>query len=241
MIWYIFLGIILFISFAIIIPLKIHIKYKADSTGNDNGNVSYENYITVYIFGFIKIFKKSFDKKNIKNSNMKSENKESNSNDSENNSNDENKVVNTVYNLLINFLDYSKMAARLINEKDFIKINNSFKFKNVKLKLGINFKNMMLNIYMLTLISTVISAYIAKNINKFNPKKLNYSVNISEKIIDLDVDCILKFKLANTIGIILKIIFKLRKVEDKNVRTTTSSNRKFNDDSYDIYRKYDRC
>ncbi len=245
MIWYIFLGIILLIALSIMIPLKIHVKYKAnsDSSQTQDGNLNYENYVAVYLFGFIKVFNKSLNKKdeNKKKENNKNKKENAKLNNTSNVANEENKVVNTIYNVLVKFLDYSKIVARLLNEKDFNKIQNSFKFKKLNLKLGINFKNTMLNIYMLTFLSTIISIYISKNANKFNQKKLNYSVNISEKILDLNVDSIIKFKLANTIGIIIKIIYKLRKVEDENVRTRSTSNRKLNDDSYDVYRKYDRC
>ena len=74
--------------------------------------------------------------------------------------------------------------------------------------------------------------YIAKNIEKFNLEKTNYNTYTSNEILNLQIDSIINLKLVNTIIIILKIIFKLRKVEKKNGRTT--SNRKFNDDSYEF-------
>ena len=54
-----------------------------------------------------------------------------------------------------------------------------------------------------------------------------------DKYPNIKIDSIIHLQLANIIYIIIKIIFKLRKVEKKNVRYKTS-NRKFNDDSYDF-------
>ena len=74
---------------------------------------------------------------------------------------------------------------------------------------------------------------IASNINKFNLEDTRYKTYISGEVYNIKIDSIIDVKLANIIYIIFKIIYKLRKVEKKNVRDKTS-NRKFNDDSYDF-------
>lgn len=234
--WYIFLGIFILIILAIFIPIKIKIKYAAISnTGNNEGEeLKYENFIQIYLYGFIKIFKISLNKKD---KNDKTANTQISTEDSSTEEAD--KVVDTVYNVFIKIIEYLKVLQVLLNKEDIKKINNSIKFKKLDLNLGINFKDLILNAYIVTFITSIISIYIGSNINRFNRKKLMYNVYVSNKIIDLNLDCIIKFKLANNIGIMIKIINELRKVEDKNVRTT--SNRKFDDDSHDIYRKYDRC
>ena len=61
----------------------------------------------------------------------------------------------------------------------------------------------------------------------------NYFDIIKKYVYNIKIDSIIHLQLANIIYIIIKIIFKLRKVEKKNVRSKTS-NRKFNDDSYDF-------
>ncbi len=234
--WYIFLGIFILIALAIVIPIKIKIKYTAISnTGNKEGEeLKYDNFIQIYLYGFIKVLKISLDKKDQsdKTANTKISTESSSAEEAD-------KVVDTVYNVLIKFIEYLKVLQVLLNKKDIRKIHDSINFKKFNLNLGINFKNLILNAYIVTFVTSIISIYLASNTNKFNRKNLMYNVYVSNKIIDLNLDCIIKFKLANTIGIIIKIINKLRKVEDKNVRTT--SNRKFDDDSHDIYRKYDRC
>ena len=83
------------------------------------------------------------------------------------------------------------------------------------------------------MINVVINMFIAKNIKKFNLQNTKYKTYISGEVYNIKIDSIIHLQLANIIYIIIKIIFKLRKVEKKNVRYKTS-NRKFNDDSYDF-------
>ncbi|MNW12563.1 hypothetical protein D3C71_2102880 [compost metagenome] len=72
---------------------------------------------------------------------------------------------------------------------------------------------------------------------------LYYRVYISEEVYKIYFNCILRFKTANTIFVLVKIIlkfikikFKSRKVDNKDGR---ASNRKSNDNNNDVARKYD--
>ena len=119
------------------------------------------------------------------------------------------------------------------NSKDIKNFINSIYVKKLKLDLGINLINTILNVYVSTLINVVINMFIANNINRFNLENTRYKTYISGEVYNIKIDSIIHLQLANIIYIIIKIIFKLRKVEKKNVRSKTS-NRKFNDDSYDF-------
>ena len=101
------------------------------------------------------------------------------------------------------------------------------------LTFGLNLLNPILNAYVITLFNTAINMIIAKHQNKFNLKDLRYKTYISGEIYNIKIHSITYIKLANIIYIIFKIIYKYRKVDKKNVRGKTS-NRKFNDDSYDF-------
>ena len=129
-------------------------------------------------------------------------------------------------------LNYKKFDEALLNKKDLKKVNNAISFKSIYINIGVNLKNYIVNAYIIAFLNAVINMYIAKNIEKFNLEKTSYNTYTSNEILNLQIDSIINLKLVNTIIIILKIIFKLRKVEKKNGRTT--SNRKFNDDSYEF-------
>ena len=133
-----------------------------------------------------------------------------------------------------NFKEYSEIVSQeFVNSKDIKNFINSIYVKKLKLDLGINLINTILNVYVSTLINVVINMFIANNINRFNLENTRYKTYISGEVYNIKIDSIIHLQLANIIYIIIKIIFKLRKVEKKNVRSKTS-NRKFNDDSYDF-------
>ena len=123
-------------------------------------------------------------------------------------------------------------------EKDYIALKEAG--EKLDLDFGINFINPIVNAYVLTLINVLINMFIAGYIDKFNLENTRYKTYISGEVYNIKIHSIIEAKFANIIYIILKIKFKLRKVEKKNVRNKTS-NRKFDDDSYDFTRKYGRC
>ena len=149
-------------------------------------------------------------------------------------------VINAIFNALDKLVTSEKINKALLTPKDLRNILNSLYFKKVSLDLGINFLNTILNAYVITVINVIINMFINNNLNKFNLNDTRYKTYISGEVYNIKINSIIDIKLANIIYIIIKIIYKLRKVEKKNVRNKTS-NRKFNDDCYDITRKYGRC
>lgn len=204
----------------------MRIKYRIYSHENKKFTTTTDNIFVFYIFGFIPIKKSLHENKDDKN--LKNRKK---------NNNKDKKVLDVVYNVFSGTLKYRKINEALLNRNDLKKIKNSVYFEKFNLDFGINLQEIFLNIYSLGIINTLIPMYIAVNQNNFNMDNLEYRTYISNNIVDLNLDCIMKVNLIHTISVIVKIIYKIRKVESKNGRAT--SNRKFNDDSYDIARKYD--
>lgn len=204
----------------------MRIKYRIYSHENKKFTTTTDNIFVFYIFGFIPI-KKSLQK-NKKDKKLKSNKK---------NGDKYKKVLDVVYNIFSGTLKYRKIDEALLNRNDIKKIKDSIYFEKFNLDLGINLKEIFLNIYALGIINTLIPIYISVNQKNFNINNLEYRTYISNNIVDLNLDCIMKVNLIHTISVIVKVIYKIRKVESKNGRAT--SNRKFNDDSYDIARKYD--
>ena len=193
-------------------------KYKSET-------VKEKHYLKIKILGFILIFKKDLNKNKKKNDDNKLY---------KNVSNDPlEMVINSVFNVLDNAVTGEKINKALLKSKDIKTIINSIYLKKFYLDLGINLLQPILNAYISTLINVVINMFIAKNIKKFNLQNTKFKTYISGEVYNIKIDSIIHLQLANIIYIIIKIIFRLRKVEKKNVRSKTS-NRKFNDDSYDF-------
>lgn len=213
-----------------VFPITIEIKDEILPTFNKikkykSETVKEKHYLKIKILGFILIFKKDLNKNKKKNDDNKLY---------KNVSNDPlEMVINSVFNALDKAVTGEKINKVLLNSKDIKTIINSIYVKKVYLDLGINLLQPILNAYILTFINVVINMFIAKNIKKFNLQNTKYKTYISGEVYNIKIDSIIHLQLANIIYIIIKIIFKLRKVEKKNVRYKTS-NRKFNDDSYDF-------
>lgn len=211
-----------------VFPIKIEIKYEIVPTFNKlkkykSETVKEKHYLKIKLLGFILVYKKDLNKK--KNDDKKLY---------KNVSNDPlEMVINLVFNALDKALIGEKINKALLNSKDIKNFINSIYVKKLKLDLGINLINTILNAYISTLINVVINMFIANNINRFNLENTRYKTYISGEVYNIKIDSIIHLQLANIIYIIIKIIFKLRKVEKKNVRSK-ASNRKFNDDSYDF-------
>lgn len=225
---FIILILILIYILLFVFPITIEIKDEILPTFNKikkykSETVKEKHYLKIKILGFILIFKKDLNKK--KNNDNKLY---------KNVSNDPlEMVINSVFNALDKAVTGEKIYKGLLNSKDIKTIINSIYVKKIYLDLGINLLQPILNAYISTLINVVINMYIAKNIKKFNLQNTKYKTYISGEVYNIKIDSIIHLQLANIIYIIIKIIFKLRKVEKKNVRYKTS-NRKFNDDSYDF-------
>lgn len=227
-IYLIILILILIYILLFVFPITIEIKDEILPTFNKikkykSETVKEKHYLKIKILGFILIFKKDLNKK--KNDDNKLY---------KNVSNDPlEMVINSVFNVLDNAVTGEKINKALLKSKDIKTIINSIYLKKFYLDLGINLLQPILNAYISTLINVVINMFIAKNIKKFNLQNTKFKTYISGEVYNIKIDSIIHLQLANIIYIIIKIIFRLRKVEIKNVRSKTS-NRKFNDDSYDF-------
>ena len=210
-----------------VFPIKIEIKHEIVPTFNKlkkykSETVKEKHYLKIKLLGFILVYKKDLNKNKKKNDDKKLY---------KNVFNDPlEMVINSVFNALDKAVTGEKINKALLNSKDIKNFINSIYVKKLKLDLGINLINTILNAYISTLINVAINMFIANNINRFNLENTTY---ISGEVYNIKIDSIIHLQLANIIYIIIKIIFKLRKVEKKNVRSKTS-NRKFNDDSYDF-------
>lgn len=213
-----------------VFPIKIDIKHEIVPTFNKlkkykSETVKEKHHLKIKLLGFILVYKKDLNKNKKKNDDKKLY---------KNVSNDHlDMVINSVFNALDKAVTGEKINKALLNSKDIKNFINSIYVKKLKLDLGINLINTILNAYISTLINVAINMFIANNINRFNLENTRYKTYISGEVYNIKIDSIIHLQLANIIYIIIKIIFKLRKVEKKNVRSKTS-NRKFNDDSYDF-------
>lgn len=213
-----------------VFPIKIDIKHEIVPTFNKlkkykSETVKEKHYLKIKLLGFILVYKKDLNKNKKKNDDKKLY---------KNVFNDPLEIViNSVFNALDKAVTGEKINKALLNSKDIKNFINSIYVKKLKLDLGINLINTILNAYISTLINVAINMFIANNINRFNLENTKYKTYISGEVYNIKIDSIIHLQLANIIYIIIKIIFKLRKVEKKNVRSKTS-NRKFNDDSYDF-------
>ena len=230
-IMYILISIILILFVILFVfPITIEIKDDIKPTFNKikkykNESVKEKHYVKIKILKFITVYKRDLDTNKNENDSKKLY---------KNTTNDPlEMVVNSVFNALDKAVTSQKVNKALLNSKDFKNIINSIYVKKLHLDFGINLINSIVNAYISTFINVIINMAIASNINKFNLEDTRYKTYISGEVYNIKIDSIIDIKLANIIYIIFKIIYKLRKVEKKNVRNKTS-NRKFNDDSYDF-------
>lgn len=228
---YIFIIVLLLIHISLFVfPVRVEIKdsivpilkkikkYKSES-------VMEKSYLKIKIIYGITIFKLDLDKIKKQNEDKKLY---------KNKSNDPVEIViNTIFNFLDNMVTSGKVNKALLTPKDLKVILKNIYVKKLNFDFGLNLLNPILNAYVITLFNTAINMIIAKHQNKFNLKDLRYKTYVSGEIYNIKIHSITYIKLANIIYIIFKIIYKYRKVDKKNVRRKTS-NRKFNDDSYDF-------
>lgn len=219
------LSIILFILFAILIPIKIKLEYKTEDESKRNlidkitSKKVRNNYIRIYLFYFIPMPKIKLEvKKNMKLLYKKSVLKN---------------ILNTCYSLAMEFIGIQKINNALLSKKQLKRFNSSIYFEELCIKLGYNFQEVILNAYIMALLNSVFNIILSKNSKMFNLNKIKYDTYISSVIYNFEVYGIVKFNLANTIDIIIKAFIRFRKVEKLDGKRN-SSNRRFNDDSYDF-------
>lgn len=222
MIWtYIITFLSLLILCVLFIPMRLKITYELNTDFDKKEkeeDLNTLNNISVYILYYIKVA--NINAKNVQKA--KSSKKITG------------KVIfDIIYKLILEFLNFQKMNDALLTKKDLKKFSDSIYFEKMHLNLGINFKNILTNVYAISILNALINMYFAKNINKINLEDTRYLTFISNKMFNIKIDSIIRFKLVNTIIVIIKVFFKFRKVVKKN-GTRRTSNRKFNDDSYDF-------
>lgn len=134
--------------------------------------------------------------------------------------------------------DKKKNTNNPFNDKKFVDriIRELFKkadFDKFALSLGFNFDDPIANSYINASINTILCLYINHNQQKFNLKKLYYSTYISENLLFLNFESIIKITLVDTIKVIVKEYFvdKRKKKQEKNsssnnMNNTTSNNKK---------------
>lgn len=230
--WLLYIIFFVFIVFLVILlfPITIEIKDNIVPTFNKIKKYKSESkkekhYLRIKILKFIPAYVKDLDV-NKKNNDDKKLYKNATNDPLE-------MVINSIFNALDKAITSEKVNKALLNSNDFKNIINSICVKKLHLDFGINLINPIINAYVSTLINALINMIIARYINKFNLENTRYKTYISGEVYNIKIDSIIDVKFANIIYIIIKIIYKLRKVEKKNVRNKTS-NRKFNDDSYDF-------
>lgn len=237
-IFYIIISIILILVLVLLVfPVTIEIKDNIVPSYNKikkykSQSAEEKHFLILKLFKFITVYKVNLNDNKKKKNNEKLY---------KNTSNDPvETVVNAIFNALDKSITSQKVNKVLLSHKDLKNILESIYVKKLDLDFGINFINPIVNAYVLTLINVLINMFIAGYIDKFNLENTRYKTYLSGEVYNIKIHSIIEAKFANIIYIILKIKFKLRKVEKKNVRNKTS-NRKFDDDSYDFTRKYGRC
>lgn len=202
------IGILLIL--VVVIPIKITIDYEFYSKDYDVNNENIKREFKIYILRFIKIKTlKQRKKEEIKNK-----------------ENSDNKVVYNIFSVYKKYKDLSK------EENLFDKLHGGIKFKEIDFQIGYNLKNYILNSYVMAILNYYINSYIAKNSDNFDLKKVNYNTYISDKLLKIKIKGIVNLNLAKNIFVIIKLIFKFMKGGKNNGKKT--SNRKFNDDCYDV-------
>lgn len=206
--------VILLIILVLIIPLKVKVDISIKNTKNTTEeDLNTKNKIEIYILKFIKIKTIDVKKKdkigeNEYNQNIKLK--------------EEKNVLSDISKIASNFINYEKRNSLLISKDEIIKLKESMTFEEFFLIFGFNLKDPIINAYVISILNSIINIYISKNVDKFTLENTAYKTYISNKIIDLRFYSIINFKLVNTIIIILKIIIKLRKVVNKNGKTTSN-------------------
>lgn len=195
--------------------MKIKIKYLEENKGTNI--IENKNNLSLYILG-IRIKKIELDRKIHPNSNSK------------------NKVTNTIFMIVKQIIKSMEKEEIL---KIVTKILKTIKVNKLDMEIGINFKDPIVNAYVIAIINSILPILIVKNNNNFNLDNIKYNTFISKKVIYLRINGIIHVSIVKNIISIIKIILVILKGGIKNGNKT--SNRISNDNFNDFDRKYGRC
>lgn len=112
------------------------------------------------------------------------------------------------------------------------------KVENLRLNIKLGTEDAALTSYIVVIISSIISIFLAKEIEEFSHDKYEYQivpVYADKNILKLSINCIISIKLVH---IIYMIYVLMRKDDEKYGRT---SNRRTYDNSYEQHKRYGRC
>lgn len=217
---YIFLSVFFIFLLILIIPIRIKFNYELNTDfvkSKDEENLNTLNSVDIYFLKYIKVAR--INSKNVQKAKMSRRLLSK-------------LIFDIVYKLFLEVLNFQKMEDALLTKKDLKLFLKNIYFEKLHLNLGINLKNIIANVYAISFFNAVINMYFAKNADKINLEDTSYLTFISNKMFNIKIESIIRLRLANTIHIIIKVFFKFRKVVKKDGSRT--SNRKFNDDCYDI-------
>ena len=110
----------------------------------------------------------------------------------------------------------SMLKKVITSNKTILKLLKKSYFEQTSLSLGFNLDNPVSNTYLNASLNSIICILINSNSNNFNFKKLYYATYISENLVKLNFNCIIKITLENTIKVILKEYFQMLRKE-KNI------------------------
>lgn len=196
--------------------MKIKIKYLEE---NKEANVIENiNYISIYIFNIIRVKKIKLDRK------VHTDNKS------------KNKINNTIYMIVKQILKSLKKEEIVKIVMDILK---TIKISRLNMELGINFKDPIINAYLIAVINSILPILLLLNNKNINLNNISYQTFISKKVIYLRINSIIHVSIVKNIISIIKIIFLILKGGIKNGNKT--SNRISNDNFNDFDRKYGRC
>jgi len=128
--------------------------------------------------------------------------------------------------------------------RDLIKIlkyifkNDKIKKEKIYLNLKIGTEDAALTSYIVATLYTIISLFIAKQIDKISRNNYRYEIiplYINKNELKLSINCIVSIKLVHIINVIYVL---KRKDDEKNGRT---SNRRAYDNSNEQHKRYGRC
>jgi len=136
-----------------------------------------------------------------------------------------NKIINKGYRDILRIL------------KDIFS-TNKIKIEKLKLNLKLGTEDSMITSYLIAIISTVISIFIARQVDDFSNDKYEYQIiplYTDKNILKLSINCIISIKLVH---IIYMVYVLMRKDGEKYGRT---SNRRTYDNGYEQHKRYGRC
>ena len=123
-------------------------------------------------------------------------------------------------NKKVNKKEKENKIKKVFNDKETIYqlIKRSY-IEKLVLSLGFNLNDPIANSYVNATLNTIICMYINKNQDKFNLKRLYYQTYVGENLTNLNLECIIKISLADTIKVVGKQYFRLIKDDKSKILT----------------------